>query len=89
MLSKKCHNLLPEDCHGGITITSAVEEMPLPNCRRPSHGGITIISGTKQTEVSDHGSISVTMCRENVTTKCRFNQCVNHSFHRSHHQTER
>jgi hypothetical protein len=33
---------------GGIRIISDMEEMPLPNSRRPNHGGIPITSGTEK-----------------------------------------
>jgi hypothetical protein len=39
--------------HGGITITSGVEEMSLHNSRRSSHGGIFIISGMEKNPLSN------------------------------------
>jgi hypothetical protein len=41
--------------HGGIIVTSGVEEMPLPNLVRPSHGGITITCGLKETSLLNCG----------------------------------
>jgi hypothetical protein len=35
--------MFPED-----HVTSGVEEMPLPNSRRPSHGGTTITCGVEE-----------------------------------------
>jgi hypothetical protein len=51
--------------HGGITITSGVEEMSLPNSRRQSHGGITITSGVEEMSLPNsgrqsHGGITIT-----------------------------
>jgi hypothetical protein len=40
--------LLNHKDRDGITITSGVEEMPLPDSRRPSHGGITIAFGVEE-----------------------------------------
>jgi len=34
--------------HGGITVTSVMEEMPPPNLRRLNHSGITITSGVRE-----------------------------------------
>jgi hypothetical protein len=45
---RECHYLIKEPGHGGITITSGVEEMSLPNFRRVSHDSITIISGVEE-----------------------------------------
>jgi hypothetical protein len=65
--------------HGGITIISGVEELPLHNLGRPSHGGITLVfsvgnASTYNSRTPVQEGITITPGMEKIPNPSRQNR---------------